>query len=307
MDKVKNYKTSSAFIELYEKIKKENDIERKISLCIKFNKSYREIRDYILSYSINQARLTNRDCKEIYDEIYDCFKEYFDYKKQLREKDRIAKHKIFILKATKIIQDFVNSPLNRKEFCQKNHITNLSEYVSVVKKIDNDLYNKYQDKINTINYAISNESKVMSLELLNYLKNGINEKSFDIIDYYLYINCSLKEIARATNYLWTTHKILRNDLNLIQDFLYNIGYRSYTRNINSPSAFDEIDFNSIMSEQNIFLINGEERIITCEEKQNIYNYLVINEIPATRKAYRTCINRLITGIDDFKKHEKIHK
>ena len=73
-----------------------------------------------------------------------------------------------------------------------------------------------------------------------------------------------------------------------------------------------MELDSLLKEQNKFLVNNQIITITDEEKITIYNDLINNNIPPYRKIIAICMQRLIKGTYPFKKEKdekqlKIHK
>ena len=158
-----------------------------------------------LMHEISNYVIVHRDNnKDLIDKLKSKFKLYSDYKANQKnelkqqEKDALMKLKksILIPKAIEIVRKFINDDSSNKidDFCQKNNIDRniFSDYVLLVKEIDDELYSLYSEKIDKFK-KLGYVKIVGHIEIIiKGLKNGVEEngivRPFDLIDYFLVSN-----------------------------------------------------------------------------------------------------------------------
>ena len=142
-------------------------------------------------------------------------------------------------------------------------------------------------------------------ELVNFIKNGVNingkTRNFDILDYYI-----LSKGVPVKVFLENLPKdISLDNLKTLKTFFFNNNEGTlmdidsyYIRQILSTK--DEV--NTKRNEEG-YPIPGTGRIIKTEEKRNIIDYIINNNIPLTTKIYSLAMKRYISGeliIEDTK-------
>ena len=294
------YQQSNTFEQLYYKILKANNDEEIINLCIAENKHMFIFISNLKRLSLKISNETDRPLETCKEEVFKAFNPYFKYYEKQKIKRLRDKNNTYLMEKNKkaiiVINQFINSELNEKEFFTEYTNPQKNELVNTVKKIDENLYKKYLEKIEKEHNQQLDILCQKSKELLFYLQNGIDNKPFDIIDFYLYIHYNTKDISKAINALWATKQINKNELLMLKTFLHSIGYRTKIAKTNYSYAFEPIDLETILNQQNQFLINNQVRTITNEEKEEIYNSFIENNIPINRKTINTAYSRLIKGL-----------
>lgn len=153
--------------------------------------------------------------------------------------------------------------------------------VILLSQIDSKLYALYCEKLSKhIHIDIKDIDR-----LVLYLQNGIIEndtvREFDIIDYYLIFNKPLEYILKAVKAVSAdAEKLLRIFYNQNRPRLTTI-QEIYSLNIEINCARDDKGFP----------IPGTGLMATSEEKTQIINYLISNNIPLTTVTYRIALNR----------------
>lgn len=216
-------------------------------------------------------------------------KEYCAYKNEERKKDKkivreeqLRKEKIKLLQehlpqSKLLVSKFIESDcMTIRDFCLENNIKNKEEfekYVEIVREGDESLYQDYSNKISkcqSLRYAtIVNKLKVMAFLINNGIEENGKKRDFDLIDYYLNINLSLKN----------AYDIIVKELNS-RDYMK---LKIFIRN-NLP-----------YSKPNPAVIKG---IIGDGKKEEILNYLKQNNIPANMKTYNLVAFRYREGLLD---------
>lgn len=212
-------------------------------------------------------------------------------------------------KAREVIISFIDNDYKDKiRYCKKNNIDikNFDLYLKVLLEKDNDLYNKYYEKMEneqSKRYAYITDKIVKMVELI---KNGIEvngkKREFDILDYYLFTKIEPVNILRIAN------NILPNDdLVILKRFLGK-------NKILGKMGNKEID-NILSSNVEIFCekdkyenpIPGTGRTITKEEKIYIIDFLKYNHVPFSTKTYNLAFKRYLTGnLVNTLEEENIH-
>lgn len=212
--------------------------------------------------------------------------EKMDDKKILRE--QYVRTEV-LPESKKLIEDLIVSKKSVDFYCKAKSI-NLSDIKRSLKLIEEYDYQAYQEYIKKIRENESDENKsiaTLALQMESMIKNGIEEdgytREFDIVDYYMITKRMPKEFIKlAEEGLGSAVKILE---------LKGILNKVYT-NV-SPLKFDE---NEILNNKVSVYIDGEERVITQEEKMNMLKFLKDNDIPQTGYTYRIMQLRLINNL-----------
>lgn len=228
--------------------------------------------------------------------IIDYYTKYLEYKKnndlkieqarkinEIENKIKIVniqKSKLKIQKAKKIITNLINvikdyNASNYKSsisFCAKKNITIelFNKALEVVKKYNKTIYNQYIQKEKLQNQKANPEATLQIKQIL--LK--IEEKDFEIIDYYKITNMDFDELLELSNRVCNT-----DEIKIIQDFVDK----------NKPKQ--GFDVNKILNKEFIMVDYGKTIKITGEVTQKIIDYLNKFNIPINDKTYISALRR----------------
>lgn len=170
--------------------------------------------------------------------------------------------------------------------------------LDVLKEIDEDFYNMYIKTVNWQNIEQEQEQQnknfkihQMIYEIVNYLKNGIEEdnklRKFDIVDFYLLYKDDMKEIYTQISKCIS----IKDDIKLIKNFI--------NENVNSEKIFADykkrlvegIDRINCEKDERGYPIPYTGIVIPIEEKISWFEYLENNNIPVTDKTYNAMRKR----------------
>lgn len=211
--------------------------------------------------------------------------------KKNRDKDIVSEIRNIIIL-------FINSANKSKaEFCVENgiDIRTFESYIKILNKYDNELYDKYIEKIEidkrkryyVILNTIKNISKLIENGILN--KNGEMRK-FDLLDYYLITKLSFDELIDLSQEVLNKDELkkIRVFVNINRGFTHtNAKYINELLNSNLEVGFQK--------DENGYPIDGTGRIITKDEKQLILDYLKKYKIPINSKTFNLTLKRYISG------------
>lgn len=187
------------------------------------------------------------------------------------------------------IEEFINGNYPNKEQCckaQKITIKEFDELVDLAKKYDLDTYQKYENKIDSIkkqNYVkLINTIKLM----IDYINNGIKDeddiiRTFDLIDYYLFINIDFDTIGNIIKDMKLSAQELKNLRTFIAKNKKNIQDRP-----------DELK--KILDPSSVQIISN--RVIELEEKQSVISYLKEHHIAKNQVTYNMVLRRYLNGM-----------
>lgn len=237
--------------------------------------------------------------------IFDYTSNIDEIKKQIRKKEEEE----FILDAKKIILEFVNNHYTSiNDYCKQNHVPNsfFEKSLSIIKKYDNDLFQKYIECINDKTYFNDKWN-----DIINKLKNGIkiddeNTRQFDIIDYYQIINMPLNKFFSVAK---KDKKV--EDIILFNAFIkknemlgLDLGKSGFSQIYDT-----KIEIN-LKKDIDGTPIPNTGRVVTLQEKEFIVNYLKNNNIPLYYKFYIVALKRYLNDtliVDQLTTKKKVYK
>lgn len=188
-------------------------------------------------------------------------------------------------------------------FCKINNIDRnvFSNYVSIVKENDVDLFNLYNEKVKRFQsqrYAMIVDNVKL---VIKYLKDGVEEyglnRPFDLIDYYMITNMSLNDILRLSKDVVTKEEHL-----LLKKFVN----QNISGEKNNPSVIKQIMSEMVImnyqKDKKGLPIPGTEEIFSNEEKEKLINYLRRNNIPINLKTYNIVFRKYKNGMLDLEQN-----
>lgn len=210
-----------------------------------------------------------------------------------------------------IDSDYINNSEFVKYYNEKNSDNNkyylsvfiLQHYIRLVYKYDHDLYMLYENKIKNIinnNYVEINN---ICNEIIYKINNGVLEnevkRKYDLLDYYLeskYDYNIIKYFLMNNNP--TYYQILRR-------FMKKYKGNKPLYRLTIQSILDEKTIVNIQFDENNNPIPNSGRLITREEKENVFNYLVNHNIPLYEETYSLALKKYINDEIDLKSKVKV--
>lgn len=290
-------------VQLIESLLKENDEEKIIEICknsrINIDANILKRLDYCVSL------LYPNDVSLKLDEVRDKFKIYRSHTNSINRKKQIEsmkKTRSMLLEsvlpyATKYISMYIDGDYETvRSFINLNNLSleTFNILVETLSYHDQGLYNKYLQKINNDNTKRYASIVEMVKEMTQEMKNGIDGRSFDIIDYYRYIKIPFDDVL----------KIINGKLNAEETRLF----KRFVTKYNNLKELNENNINYILSEivevecerdKNDNIIKGTGRIITRDEKVKIMDYIKSLNIPLNLASYRSAFDRYVKGYLDL--------
>ena len=240
------------------------------------------------------------DCLKKHNRIV--FKQKFDVEREKKDLEILPTARV-------IIKDIVDTDLSIREYLKNNNLTTgqFNAYLKVLKKYDEDLYNKCKNRDKLKSEQYFNKHCVLLDSLLNDLKNGLlrdnKQKSFDVLDYYLMYGVPLLELKKAIEY--ENFNVNRNDYLLLRKFI-STHMNDNPLDVNTTINTD-IEINAKRDDKG-FPIKGTGMVITKEERENILLFLNKNNVPLTTATYRIALKRYVDEtINNEKNNGKIFK
>lgn len=230
---------------------------------------------------------------------YDIYRKYKDKISKAKTKEQVLKNHVEKLyNAEKIFNAFVNSPLiqNRLAFCLQYNLSLkiFENYVHLIKKHKPDLYQTYPDRIKELQEQYFNKHFDEVNLIVNYIENGIIEndvlREFNLLDYYFITKIPLLDTLKICEAKLPVEK--------------RIYFRKFISTYKKHKLLSLVDIQSIIDETTVININFDDdgnpiantgRLITKEEKEEIFNFLKENDIPPIDYIYIIALNRLING------------
>ncbi len=117
-------------------------------------------------------------------------------------------------------------------------------------------------------------------KLINKIINGIDGRSFDLLDYHQSTKLSLYEMSKICSY-----------------GLDKESYRILKTFIGKNMIVERFDIESEISSKYIITMNGIQKEPTNEDKYAAYQYLIEHDYPQDYKLYQTVLKRMIINFD----------
>lgn len=284
------------FIQLSEIDGNEEVIKFLESIDKKSNKIKQELVKFISSYNISDDVKNNLINKvEIYHDYLVNNRKMAQEKKKEEEQDKYIKENLET--ARSIINEYINSQYEDiVTYCDNINLDKkmFDKYLNLIKENDEKIYNNYLEHEERVKKQQHDDLVFRALKVIDMMKNGVDQngikKEFDLIDYYRYLPLGFDRMLR----------IVRDSIN-IEDYKL-LG--SYIETVKTDRELSENEINCIYNTKTITgiqfdeekkIIPGTGREITKEEKQNIINYLKVNNIPVTNKTYNIIYKRWLSG------------
>ena len=196
-----------------------------------------------------------------------------------------------------LIKNIYNDYLNSHELIDNIYIKyNISsslriKYFNRLKTIDKDLYDKVilkmkkeeENKKQEIENVIEELTKIYERKIID---NGI-ERKFDLLDYFSITNLPIRDVyfeLRKVSENMSLRNFLHNNCN------YDNNIESDKKLVLEEKKIIGIEFDSFNNP-----VKGTGREVTMEEKNNIINYIVNNNIPFNVTTYNIAFKRYING------------
>lgn len=237
---------------------------------------------------------------------------YIEYKNNLKKerldklkennkilKERFQKETIHeeIIRLRGIFSKFIDGNYNiieefKKDFNIKG--VELRESLKFIKENDPEFYNIIVKKQNDGMQVINEKVKSLSY----YLRNGINNRAFDVIDFYLIYKMDIE--------------VLRNVVqNMTLDNKYTL-LRFLSSNIRLERLNVKVILNTLVEvncemDENGDLIKGTGFVIPRKIRENAIKFLEKNKIPLNDITYRTLINRYLMKNNIDHQYKEIRK
>ena len=156
-----------------------------------------------------------------------------------------------------------------------------------IKKYSLEMHNEYIELLNRNKTLESEKYAALALQMEKMIESGVDEqdyiREFDILDYYMIAKTDPKYFVTSAS------KSLEKESQILN--LRVVLSKSY--HFIKKAPFNE---KKELNAQNRVLVNGEERLITKEEKQEFIDYLRDNDIPVTNYTYQTMKLRFINKL-----------
>ena len=292
-DSIINFDTSNSVMKLYFMFN-----------CTDYSPSYLE--KQFVKYEKNY---TTEEVKSFYDKCKICKEYKKDLKKKTtKEKRNNSSLESDLLKATSVINDYMNTyNLSFEEFLNIHNINknDFTEYIRIIKLYDMFTYNNYLSKKEELESIyednLRDKTKLVIDGLLNgYEENGVIRK-FDIIDYFSITSLPLSKFSSVS-----INKYIRDNQYIVRKFC------NRNRYIEKSNTYEEHTINQIMENEKRIgaevdkfgrVIENSGRIITDEEKRNIINYLKKKNIVVNMVTFNAAFKRYIKGFLNFELKE----
>lgn len=303
---------SSKYLGIIEKILECDSNEDIISLIEENKIDTKKLRNNLHDILINSY---SDDYDEVYQKLVNKFEIYKEYKKdntkKTNEEKKVIEHNKFIEEnldsARKMVNNFISSNMNISEFCKNMNIDEKSfkKAVGIVKEVDNDLYEDYFKRIESIQIksyqSILNEVN----KLVDNIKKGVTNdagqtRNYDAIDFYLDINVSPKTINDSAKVLSSS------DYYILRKFLGENHLLEKKSPFSLKPILEERTEINCARDKDGLPIAGTGRVIEESEKLAIVDFLKNNNIPINKRTYNTAFKRYIND-DLFSKSNDLIK
>lgn len=207
--------------------------------------------------------------------------------------------------ATNVVTDFIVSEIKViGDYCKEKNIdlADFKTYVELVKEYNIELYQKYREKVDSIQKQrfaiIANEIR----RLVQDIKLGINENNinrpFDLIDYffnYKFSFQSIDELAKTT--------LDKKDYSILKRFIStNKNYENANSHDIDAIMKETVELNCAKTKEG-YPIPGTGEIVSNQKKQMLIDYLKTNHIPVNRRTYNLIFTRYNDGLLEINKRE----
>lgn len=270
------------------------------------SKYINEIKDILNCKTDGEAITYMRNLQftqEYFDKILASFKEkyinYEEYEEELRTKFEKYKEFVHLDKqdnkkvqemldiqkeqydySLQIVSDLINSNYSIEEYCHHNLNIDLKDIEQCINIV---CYNK-RNNISGLKKKLENRNNKFILELRKIVDNMSTIENYNLFDYYMDTKLSMKDFEKLTKKYNLLTPVVRSFLNSNKNVF--MGYTAYK--INKEV---ELKCNRI--------IKG--RLVTPDEKIQIFDFLDINQIPLNSITYKTALNRYLNGTIDITK------
>ncbi|MGN0973531.1 MAG: hypothetical protein ACI4OT_02180 [Bacilli bacterium] len=303
---------TSKYLGIIEKLLGCDSNEDIISLIEKNKIDTNKLRSELHNILVNNY---SDDYDEVYKNLANKIEVYREYKRdsneKIRQENKILEHNKFIAKnldsARELVNNFITSNMTISDFCKKMNIDvkDFKKSVSIIQEADNELYEDYSKKIESIqskNYkTILNEVN----KLVDNIKKGVTNnlgqtRDYDAIDFYLDIKVSPKTINDSAKILSSTdYVVLRKFLSENHLLEKNTPFSL------KPVLEEKTEINCARDKDGI-PIAGTGRVIEESEKLAIVDFLKNNNIPINKRTYNVAFKRYIND-DLFSKSNELTK
>lgn len=215
-----------------------------------------------------------------------------------RNEEKEINEKKAHMSALHVMNSFVRSS-NRSvtQFCREHLITHqhFEKYMKMIQTTHGELYQKVLLKLEGKGLYDVNQLDVQVYTIIDLIENGVCEtngtiRPFDIIDYYIYTKMTFNQIVR-----YCAQHCTVTELNILKSFVFKNKSLTVLNNNCIEALLSEHFEIQPKFDSNQQLICGSGRIITCEEKQHIIDYLNHHEIPITYQTYGQAFKRYLNN------------
>ena len=208
----------------------------------------------------------------------------------LKEKQRVRD-----IETLEMFKDVINGKITENDLLKKMEKQRFNRCLELLKEIDIELYNKYEEKVAIdIKTEQNKNNKIEEIiyEIIDYLKNGIEDKDglreFDRIDLYLLYSNYIKDIPKHINKC----NLTIDEIKLIKTFLRQEAiFEQRIAEKEKKMYIEGIDIINCDRDERGYPIPNTGEIIPSEEKKSWFEYLENNNIPVTRKNYNIMMKR----------------
>lgn len=180
--------------------------------------------------------------------------------------------------SVQVVNDLIASNCSIEEYCHYNlefNLDNIEECIKIV------CYNK-KTRIDELRRGINDRSNHFIYELKNIVNRITTVDGYDYFDYYMDTKLSFKDFDMLTKKYKLSTPVIKSFINSNKKVF--IGYKL-------------IKVNKEMELKCSRIIRG--RLITPEEKNQIFNFLEENQIPLNNVTYRSALDRYLNGTIDI--------
>lgn len=297
-----HYKDSS-YVELFHQLRKANSVEEIVSLIGTYD-IYRwlceRLHSYIIGYCGGYVTGGENEIGKELKEKLRLFSTYVTDQRTLKQHELFfEKEALQLAQIRKIFQEFMKSDFTSlSEYGESLGVSDyvVKKYLSFIQDNDPKLYQEVQNFI--FAKRVQRYSCVYDMEFLYYIEHGIDQREFDLIDYYqlagigfdqfMLIVVSKSPISASFIPDGFSSEMVRKIRKFFEPYQKDCLLKSNDiQRIYDEKVIIGVQFDEMKKR----FIPGTGREITVEEKQNILKYVELSRVPLTNGTYRVAFNR----------------
>lgn len=227
---------------------------------------------YYKYLEINFGKDVSNYYKEKIEFMYECYKIYQkDY--LIPQRLKIANHKNAFIQAKRYMDEYILRLANNELFI-KSDMETIEKYMLFFKQNYPKLYEKYLEKQKLYLENIK-EKEIKEIYKISFLFTANN---FNLLDYYIKFNYDLLEVK---------NKVSIYGLHDCAECINNLYYKSKHKTPLNELFFYKLSYKVILQ--------GNEYTLSNIEKQQLFKFLIENNIPRTVEMMNLAVKKYIKG------------